>query len=88
MSRRPEDFAGVDSAISQRVVARQHGLRTRLLDITRNPLAARFHACKEDPASGGSSNGSSAFLISAFRDRFQEEQLSALNENIPVYRRN
>ena len=54
MSRRPEDFTRVNSAISQWVIAQQHGLKTRLLDITRNPLVALFHACEEHYSSDGS----------------------------------
>lgn len=54
MSRRPEDFVGVSSAISQWVIAQQHGLKTRLLDITRNPLVALFHSCREYSVSGSS----------------------------------
>ena len=50
MSQRPEDFSGMNSALEQLVLAQHYGVKTRLLDVTRNPCVALFSACDErDP---------------------------------------
>ena len=48
LTRRPEEFSTLSSALEEWVLTQHYKMPTRFLDVTRNPLVALFNACLDD----------------------------------------
>ena len=66
IAKRPQDFDGMTSALEQMVIAQHHGLKTRLVDVSRNPAVALFSASDSRDAAGVSHPNHMDGLIHVF----------------------
>ena len=74
--RRPEDFSESGSALSWWVLAQHHGLPTRFLDLSRNPLVALFHGCGSEENWDGDGLVHVFVVVSSLIERFDSVRVS------------
>ena len=76
MTRQPDEFSRYASALDRWMLAQHHGLYTRFLDISTNPLVGLFYACNDDDSMGAEG---SLYVFTTTRDRVKPYDSDAVS---------
>ena len=74
ITRQPDEFAKFPSALDQWMLAQHHGLCTRFLDITANPLVGLYFACNKSKDTEGL-----LYVFATTRDRVKPYDSDAVS---------